>query len=117
MTEAEAEATLARMIDAESDPVLTDEDMEDLLLKAARPDANGLTREDANWVPTWDLDSAAADGWLRKASKAVSRFSFAEDGQRFERAQIYAHCLSMQEKYARKAMGTLQAESYFGLTD
>ena len=111
MTEAEAEAQLARMIDAETDPVLTDEDMEDLLIKAARPDTNGLTREDASWVPTWDLDSAAADGWLRKASKAVSRFSFAEDGQRFERAQIYAHCIRMQEMYARKAMGTLQAES------
>ena len=111
MTEAEAEATLARMIDAESDPVLSDEDMEDLLLKAARPDVNGLTREDANWVPTWDLDSAAADGWLRKASKAVSRFSFAEDGQRFERAQIYAHCIRMQEMFARKSMGTLQSES------
>jgi len=117
MTEAEAEATLARMLDADADPALTDEDMGDLLLKAARPDADGLTRENGNWVPTWDLDSAAADGWLRKASKAVSRFSFAEDGQRFERAQIYAHCIRMQEMYARKAMGTLQAESYFGVTD
>ena len=117
MTEAEAEAALARLIDAETDPALTDEDMEDLLLKAARPDINGRTRQDANWSPTWDLDSAAADGWLRKASKAVSRFSFAEDGQRFERAQIYAHCIRMQEMYARKAMGSLRAESYFGISD
>jgi hypothetical protein len=117
MTEAEAEAQLARLLEADTDPALTDEDMEDLLINAARPDAQGLTRADANWEPTWDLNAAAADGWLRKASKAVSRFSFAEDGQRFERAQIYAHCIRMQEMYARKAMGTLSAESYFGITD
>jgi len=117
MTEAEAEAQISRLLDSESDPALSDDDMEDLLRVAARPDTDGLTRADANWTPSWDLNAAAAEGWLRKASKAVSRFSFAEDGQRFERAQIYAHCIRQHELYSRKAVGSIQAETYLGPID
>lgn len=114
MTEAEVQDKLARLIDADIDPALSDDDLDDLLSVAARPDTAGLTRADANWAPTWDLNAAAAEGWLRKASKAVSRFSFSEDGQRFERAQIYAHCIRQHELYSRKAVGTIQAETYLG---
>ena len=114
MTEAEVQDRLARLIDTDTDPVLSDDDMDDLLSIAARPDTAGLTRADDNWTPTWDLNAAAAEGWLRKASKAVSRFSFSEDGQRFERAQIYAHCIRQHEMYSRKAVGSIQAETHLG---
>lgn len=117
MTEAEVQDKLSRLIDADTDPVLSDDDLDDLLSVAARPDTAGLTRADADWTPTWDLNAAAAEGWLRKASKAVSRFSFAEDGQRFERAQIYAHAIRQHELYSRKAMGSLTAETYLGPVD
>jgi hypothetical protein len=117
MTEAEVVDRLVRLIDAETDPALSDDDMDDLLSIAARPDTSGRTRADDNWEPTWDLNAAAAEGWLRKASKAVSRFSFAEDGQRFERAQIYAHAIRQHELYARKAIGSIQAETHLGPID
>jgi hypothetical protein len=117
MTEAEVVDKLSRLIDADTDPALSDDDMDDLLDVAARPDTAGRTRADDAWEPTWDINAAAAEGWLRKASKAVSRFSFAEDGQRFERAQIYAHCIRQNELYARKAMGSLTTETYFGPVD
>lgn len=111
MTEAEAEDKLVRLVDATSDPELTDEDISDLIDLACRPDENGLTRADADWEPSWDLDFAAAEGWLRKAGRAAARFSFAEDGQRFERAQIYAHCVSQAEHYRQRSMGSLSTDS------
>jgi hypothetical protein len=106
-SEAEARAKLGRMTDYTTEPVLTTDDLDDLLSAAARPDADGLDRSDADWTPTWDLNAGAAEGWARKASKAAANFNFAEDGQRFDRAQIYAHCAAQQKVYADKAMGSL----------
>jgi hypothetical protein len=107
MTEEEASAKIERMTDSDSDPVLTTDDVTDLVDAAARADASGLYRGESGWTPTWDLNAAAAEGWARKASKAANKFNFSEDGQRFDRAQIYAHCAAQQKVYADKAMGSL----------
>lgn len=106
MTEAEAQAKLERITDSDVEPTLTADDLADLLDHAARVDASGLYRSDAAWTPTWDLNAGAAEGWRRKAGRAAGRFSFGEDGQRFERAQVYAHCLRQAEQYARTEQAT-----------
>jgi hypothetical protein len=103
----DARAKISRMVDAETEPVLTAEDLDDLVDAAARADENGLYRNEAGWIATYDYNAAAAEGWARKASKAAANFNFAEDGQRFDRAQIYAHCAAQQKVYADKAMGSL----------
>lgn len=107
MTEAEAKTKLKLMILDTEDPELSDAQVEDCLTYARRPDTSDRDYADSDWTPTWDLDAAAAEGWRRKASIAASRFNFAEDSQRFDRAQIYAHCLSQAEQYARRAMGVI----------
>ena len=103
----EIKEKIGRMVESTSEPTLSDTDLDDLVDAAARADAEGRYRGESNWTPTWDLNAAAAEGWARKASKAASNFNFAEDGQRFDRAQIYAHCAAQQKLYADKAMGTL----------
>lgn len=105
--EAEVKEKLSRMTDATTEPVLTDADLDDLVASSARPDSSNRTREDASWEPTWDYNAGAAEGWARKASKAAANFNFAEDGQRFDRAQVYAHCAAQAKMYADKAMGSL----------
>ncbi len=107
MLEDDVEAKLQRMTDHDSEPELTQADIEDLVTAAARPDKEGRTREDADWTPTYDFNAGAAEGWARKASKAANKFNFSEDGQRFDRAQIYAHCAAQHKMYANKAMGSL----------
>lgn len=107
MTEAEAQAKLETMVFADQDPALDNDQILDLLTYARRPDAADNDYTDADWDPTWDLDAAAAEGWRRKAGIAAARFNFAEDGQNFQRAQIYSHCLSQAEQYARRAMGSI----------
>jgi hypothetical protein len=102
-----AREKLGRMVDYTADPALTEDDLDDLIAAAARPDADGRTREDSTWNPTFDLNAGAAEGWSRKAAKAATAFNFAEDGQRFDRSQIYAHCAAQQKYYADKAMGSL----------
>lgn len=107
MTEAEARGKLELMVLADSDPALSVAQVDDILTYARRPDTFGYIYVDAEWTPTWDLDAAAAEGWRRKAGLAAARFTFAEDSQRFDRAQIYAHCLSQAEQYARRSMGSI----------
>jgi len=108
MDEQDALAKLSRMVDATAEPVLSEGDLEDLVASSARPDSNGTVRSDGSaWTPTWDLNAGAAEGWARKAGKAAARFSFAEDGQRFERAQIHAHCIQQHQLFADRSMGTL----------
>lgn len=107
MTEEEAQARLERMTMADEDPVLSEEDIADILAASARPDENDLVNGDDGWIPTWDLNAGAAEGWARKAGRAASRFSFAEDGQRFDRAQIYQHCEAQRLVYANRLMGSI----------
>lgn len=105
--EEEVMGLLVRMTDAGCEPELTESDLEDLLGVAARVDENGLYRGDTGWVPTWDVNAAAAEGWLRKAGRAAAKFNFAEDGQRFDRAQIYQHCKAQHLAYANRLMGSI----------
>lgn len=104
---AAARARLARMTDADTEPTLSGADLNDLVERAARADTSGLYRDDDAWTPTWDLNAGAAEGWARKASKAAANFNFAEDSQRFDRAQIYAHCAAQAKMYADRTMGSL----------
>lgn len=107
MTEDEARTKLELMVLAYEDPELSIDHIDDILTSARRPDPDDLDYSDDDWTPTWDLDAAAAEGWRRKAGLAAARFNFAEDSQRFDRAQIYAHCLSQAEQYARRSMGAI----------
>lgn len=39
---------------------------------------------ESTWTPTYDLNYAAAEAWLRKAGKAAGLISFAADGAKFD---------------------------------
>lgn len=107
MTESDLTELLARLTDSDVEPALAEEDIDDLIGVAARADEDGLYRGETGWVETWDVNAAAAEGWLRKAGRAASNFNFAEDSQRFDRAQIYQHCMAQHTLYANKGMGSL----------
>lgn len=107
MTESELTDLLERITDSATEPALASGDLDDLIGVAARADEAGLYRGEDGWEPTWDVNAAAAEGWLRKAGRAASNFNFAEDSQRFDRAQIYQHCMAQHTLYANKGMGSL----------
>ena len=58
------------------------------------------------WVPTWDLNTAAAEGWRRKAAKVAGNFDFGADGQNFDRSQVLDNCERMARMYDRGAAFT-----------
>lgn len=111
MTEAEALARLENMTQSDVEPSLSAPEVADLLDQAKRADSEDRAISDAEWVPTWDLNAAAAEGWRWKAGKVAGRFSVTLDGASLQRAQIYAHCLGMADRYARKIVGVLGVQT------
>ena len=49
-----------------------------------------------DWIPTYDLNSAARDVWEEKAAAIAENFDFKADGGSYERSQKY-------EQYMKKA--------------
>lgn len=82
---------------------------DDLLLDnyGAVVDAAGLLPSDANWVPTWDLNNAAATGWDWKANLIADRYDGAVDGQSLSRSQWYDHCVARAKEYRRRRFMTV----------
>ena len=51
-------------------PTLADAEIDELLAQSGLADASGLAPLHEEWTPTYDLNSAAAAGWLIKAGRA-----------------------------------------------
>lgn len=108
MDAAQAETRLRAMTAADSDPVLTEDELDQLVLLARRADTDGLSISDADWTETYDLNAAAAEGWRWKAGKAASDVTFRSDGQGFDLSDLIKHCRAMAKDYtSRRAYSVL----------
>lgn len=107
MTEDQALARLERMLAADVDPILSADEMSDLLDLAKREDSAGLAPSEDDWEPTFDLDYAAAEGWRWKAGRTVPRYGVTLDTESLQRQQVYAHCISQANHYAKRIIGNI----------
>lgn len=86
----------------DKEPALVEGDIDDLLTMFAKKDADGKSPTDVDWTPTYNLNSAAAEGWRWKAAKASELISVDLDGERMSSNQIFEHCERMAKTYSRK---------------
>ncbi len=61
---------LKRIIAWDSDPTLSEAEIDGLLAGASLTDRGGLAPSSEEWTPTYDLNAAAMAGWLTKAARA-----------------------------------------------
>lgn len=47
----------------------------------------------------WDIQSAAFQGWLLKAGRAVCAIDISTENKSFKQSQIYDHCINMSLRY------------------
>lgn len=59
------------------------------------------------WTGTYDLNAAAAEGWRWKAAKVAGDFTFASDGQSFNRADMAKACQQMARTYRDRVVGSI----------
>ena len=88
-------------------PLLTDTEIDELLAQGAIADAegNGPTSED--WIPTYDINSAAAAGWLIKAGRSASTTETEPDSVNVT-SRVFANCLRMARIYAGKRTASVR---------
>lgn len=103
---------LTEKVAATSRPVLADTTVAALLDAYPMEDTEGRAPGDADWVGTWDLNAAAAEGWRMKAGKVAGDFNFSADNASYSKADVLAHCLEMETKYASLSHGTMRTERY-----
>lgn len=80
-----------------SDPILTDDEVDNYLAQRYVVDTAGGT--------TYNVPAAAADCAGAIAAKYSREFSFSEDGQNFQRAQRVGHYLSLEQSLRRRQGG------------
>lgn len=100
MTPEQAERRLRSMTAASSlELPLSDEEIEDLLSLARRPDILGYAPGEPEWEPTYDLDAAAAEGWRWKAGKTTTRVTVGASGSNVQQSDSFAFCMQMVAEF------------------
>jgi hypothetical protein len=51
------------------------------------------------WMPTYDLNAAAADIWAEKAAVLAQDFDFSADGAQYSRSQAYQQAMAQSRYY------------------
>lgn len=98
---------LSEKVASTSRPTLPPETVAALLDAYPMVDADGRRPVDDGWVGTWDLNAAAAEGWRMKAGKVAGDFNFSADNASYSKADVLAHCLEMETKYASLSHGLM----------
>lgn len=95
-------------------PTIETDEMERLVDAAAASDADGNAPHTDDWTETYPLMGlirSAADGWAMKAAKASASYTFASDGQQFQRAQMHSMCVGMERHFRRQLLSTATARN------
>lgn len=109
MDKAVARVRLGKMVAATARPALSDTDLDALLDGAKTIDSEGRLATDASWVPTYNLNAAAAEGWRWKAGMIAGDFNFSADNASYSKGEVQAKCLEMEKHYAALDYGTNEA--------
>ena len=98
---------LGRMVSATEAPVLSREDLGDLLDEARIPDELGRRPGTDGYVERFDLNRAAMEGWRRKAGRVAGNFTFSADNASYNKGEVLAHMEAMVAQYAAKVHGSV----------
>jgi hypothetical protein len=99
---------LKRLSAWDTDPALTEDELDDLLASASLEDKAGLHPAHPDWTPTYDLNAAVAAAWLTKAGKASSTTE-TEPESFHVTSKVFDNCCRMALIY--RAKGKLSAKT------
>ena len=99
MTQIEAIAYITLHLDPTGFAPLTDAELLALITWSKRTDKYGVAPSEDDWIPTYALNAAIAQGWRIKASRLAGKYDMSEDGLKVNRSQMLEHCLKMAKEY------------------
>jgi hypothetical protein len=92
----------------EATPALTEAEVEALLDAAAVADENGSSPQTDTWVPTYDLNRAAATAWLIKAARSSDQTEVDPPDSGIVTSRVFENCLKMSRVYTAKATASVR---------
>lgn len=108
---ASAALRLKRLVAAELEPTINDSIIDQLLSDARVRDSDGNLPSSDDWVETYDIYRAAAEGWAYKAAQVAGDYTFSIDGQSFSRSHMFANFTERERYFRRRSysgLGTIQ---------
>lgn len=94
-------------INEPDDSRFTDEQIETIIEQFPVRDADDLPPSDDDWAATYDLNRAASDLWLQKASIFQEEYDFNADGANFHRSQRYNNAIRQAALYNGRSYATV----------
>ena len=116
-------AELRRMVDESTETTYDDDLIDDIIEKYPLLDVLGTDPQDVdcttgpptiseadNWIPTYCLNSAAAEIWAEKAGAVSDEFDFKADGGSYTRSQKAESYMAKSRWYAsRRSAKTIKS--------
>jgi hypothetical protein len=102
----EVVARVKTLAAASARPVLTDEDVTTVIQAHPLVDRDGVTADQGDWAPTWDLNAILAELYGIKAGRVAGDFTFSADDASYNKGDVLANCLKMEALYASRAAGS-----------
>jgi hypothetical protein len=69
--------------------------------------------ENEDWIPTYDLNAAAAQIWEEKAATPAADFDFSADGGNYKRSQVYEQAMKQARYYnSRRKASTIKLKPF-----
>lgn len=107
----DAIATVQDQGATDKEPTVGEEAVADIVDRSARMDDDDNAVLSDDWTPTYDLNSATALVWERKAAlTATAKFDVSIDGQTLTRSQIYDHCMAQAKTFRARVASAVRRE-------
>lgn len=104
---------LRRMVNEDSSSVYSDADLATYIEVYPVVDQDGNFPENPDWLPTYDVNAAAADIWEEKAARFAELYDFDADGGDYKRSQMVENAMRMAARYrARRSASTVRMIKY-----
>ena len=86
---------------------MTDAEIDELLAASGTADAEGNGPASESWTPTYDLNSAAAEGWMIKAARSANSTETDPDSLAVA-SRVFENCLRMAKLFSRKRSASVK---------
>lgn len=102
---------LKKMTAWDTAPTLSETELTELLDSAGISDKNGFSPTTLEWIPTYDLNTAAAAGWMMKAGRASALVEADPPGSGILTSKVFENCLAMARVYSAKSRAAVKVNA------
>ena len=102
-----AKEKLKKLTASSEEPALTDAEIDELLAASGKLDSEGNAPTSEAWAPTYDINSAAAEGWMIKAARCASTTETDPDSLAVT-SRVFENCIRLAWLFSGKRAGSVR---------